>query len=285
MDSVAIRLKSFVVAVLGMVCLTAGVRADGLRYDYTRKDGAPVSFVEVGRGQWSFQSPQGTIPITETLRTQNFIELFDPSRGRKFRIWGNGSSFTTVGPDWFQLAEGGRLYEVGGQGAPAAPPAPPNYPQPRPSAYQPSAAFPIRTEKFDVIMDKCDMRTNVVLSNNGRLDGHTRLSCGRKFLGFTGGVSVGVYDINGNVLYMSSIHRWGIDGPLPGQHTQVREDDWSEQVPPNVLSQARYLGIAQMHTPNPVLSRTDLDQFKGILFQAGKNAAAALGAMAPHPPQ
>jgi hypothetical protein len=84
--------------------------------------------------------------------------------------------------------------------------------------------------------------------NNGRIDGVTRIWTAKQWKGFTGAAAVVLTDADGNVLYVTEPHSYGVDCkrcPGPSDRTQ----QWTDAVPSSVLSQVRKHSI--IHTTNP----------------------------------
>jgi hypothetical protein len=108
--------------------------------------------------------------------------------------------------------------------------------------------FPLRGSKFTELGDHRRMETSITISNNGRIDGVTRIWTAAKWTGFTGSVAVAITDRNGNRLYVTNPQSWGVDCkrcPGPSSRTQ----SWADTVPANVLGKVG--GYAIIHTTNP----------------------------------
>lgn len=108
--------------------------------------------------------------------------------------------------------------------------------------------FPLRGSKFTELGDHRRMETNITISNNGRIDGVTRIWTAKQWKGFTGSVAVAITDRAGNVLYVTNPQSWGVDCkrcPGPSNRTQ----GWADTVPANVLSKVG--GYAIIHATNP----------------------------------
>jgi hypothetical protein len=56
------------------------------------------------------------------------------------------------------------------------------------------------------------MRTQVKVSNTGRVDGHTWTWTNRELNGYHGGVVVFIEDASENVLYNTPLRRYRVDG-------------------------------------------------------------------------
>jgi hypothetical protein len=111
-----------------------------------------------------------------------------------------------------------------------------------------SQAFPLRGSKFTELGDHRRMETQITISNNGRIDGVTRIWTDKKLKGFTGSIAVAITDRAGNVLYVTNPQSWGVDCKrCPGSSN--RTQGWADTVPSNVLKQVG--GYAIIHTTNP----------------------------------
>jgi hypothetical protein len=108
--------------------------------------------------------------------------------------------------------------------------------------------FPLRGSKFTELGDHRRMETQITISNNGRIDGVTKIWTDKQLKGFTGSVAVALTDRAGNVLYVTNPQRWGVDCkrcPRPSNRTQ----GWADAVPSNVLGNVG--GYAIIHTTSP----------------------------------
>jgi hypothetical protein len=111
-----------------------------------------------------------------------------------------------------------------------------------------SQRFPLQGSQFDELGDHRRMETQITVSNNGRIDGMTRIWTDKKWKGFTGSVAVAITDRAGNTLYVTNPQSWGVDCkrcPGPSNRTQ----GWADTVPSNVLKQVG--GYRILHTTNP----------------------------------
>jgi hypothetical protein len=111
-----------------------------------------------------------------------------------------------------------------------------------------SKIFPLRGSEFTELGDHRRMKTDITISNNGRIDGVTRIWTAKQWQGFTGAAAVVLTDADGNILYVTEPHSYGVDCkrcPGPSDRTQ----GWTDAVPSNVLSQVRKYAI--IHTTNP----------------------------------
>jgi hypothetical protein len=53
------------------------------------------------------------------------------------------------------------------------------------------------------------MKTDITISNNGPIDGVTRIWTAKQWQGFTGAAAVALTDSDGNVLYVTEPHSYG----------------------------------------------------------------------------
>jgi hypothetical protein len=109
-------------------------------------------------------------------------------------------------------------------------------------------SFPLRGSEFTELGDHRRMQTDITISNNGRIDGVTRIWTAKQLQGFTGAAAVVLTDADGNVLYVTEPHSYGVDCkkcPGPSDRTQ----QWNDAVPSNVISQVKKYSI--IHTTNP----------------------------------
>ena len=110
--------------------------------------------------------------------------------------------------------------------------------------------FPIESSKRDRVRKKRSwwMQTSLRLSNNGRLEARTRTWTKECMRGFTGGVAVFLYDADGNSLWNSQLHRYGVNGEcLTEPHR--RDELWSETVPEDQLNKVAKVAIVQKYSP------------------------------------
>lgn len=101
------------------------------------------------------------------------------------------------------------------------------------------------------------MHTEVSISKSG--DGSGYLSAlthtweVTDFRGFRGSVAVAVLDGNKGLLWVSNTQNYGVDGrKVPFGGPSDREDDWTDTIPVQKMSQARYVAIKQRWNPRPV---------------------------------
>jgi hypothetical protein len=87
------------------------------------------------------------------------------------------------------------------------------------------------------------MRTSFTLSADGRLTAVTNTRTGVQLAGFTGGASIVLLDGNKQPIWASSVHRYGVSGCMIA--TCNRNDNWSDSVPLDILSQVKGYSIFQ----------------------------------------
>lgn len=91
------------------------------------------------------------------------------------------------------------------------------------------------------------MRTSFTLNADGSLTAVTNTRTGVKLAGFTGAASVILVDENRQLIWASGVHSYGVDGCFIGRCN--RNDNWSENVPPEIMSRVRGYAILQQHDP------------------------------------
>lgn len=93
------------------------------------------------------------------------------------------------------------------------------------------------------------MTTCLKVSSDGHVDAKTRVWTGNDFQGFEGGVQVFFSDINGNSLYNTLEHHWGINGhSVPGAPSD-RTEIWQDQIPADKVGQLWAVSISQLNSP------------------------------------
>ena len=91
------------------------------------------------------------------------------------------------------------------------------------------------------------MKTGVVVSANGKLNGSTDIGTDEYLKGWRGEVIVFLCDESGNILWHTTKrHRWGV--PV-GVEKVRKKEPWEEQVPEDVLGRVRRVKI--VHRPSP----------------------------------
>jgi hypothetical protein len=139
-----------------------------------------------------------------------------------------------------------------------------------------AGVFPLRDDSGSVEINNDNgqwMQTAAQLSQNGLLTATTHTWTTNPFYGFTGGVSVFVFDGGDNVLALSGVHTFGVDGTWIPTSPSSRTDLWSEQL--SGINNAAYIKIATFYAPqNRLLG--DLN----TLVQIGNNIANVVAAVA-----
>ena len=111
--------------------------------------------------------------------------------------------------------------------------------------------FPVLAEKESKIKGKTSwkMWTDVTVSNNGRIDGKTRIKSSEAVRGFTGGMEYLLTDRAGNILYHSRLRKWGVDGEAEPGSDNDRTVRWDDAVTPQVLNKMRAVVIHHSYEP------------------------------------
>ena len=139
-------------------------------------------------------------------------------------------------------------------------------------------AFPITGDRDDKVANG-RMRTSFTLSADGRLTAVTNTRTGVQLAGFTGGTSIILLDGNKQPIWTSRVRRYGVDGCMIG--TCNRNDNWSDSVPPDILSQVRGYSIFQQHD-SQLLKRFEVrtEQFlRWLRSDEGKATMSAIAIM------
>jgi hypothetical protein len=119
------------------------------------------------------------------------------------------------------------------------------------------ATTPLVGEREDTVKRKSYMKTTITVSNQGggagRIDGVTRTWTDVKFAGFTGGVEVALLDKDQNLLHVTQLQKYGVNGrAIPG--SSDRTERWSEDLPSGVVDKVASYAIRQRHTPTDRLA-------------------------------
>jgi hypothetical protein len=109
-----------------------------------------------------------------------------------------------------------------------------------------TVTFPITGDKENGVANG-RMRTSFSLNTDGTLTAVTNTRTGVQLAGFTGAVSIILVDENRQLIWASDVHSYGVDGCLIGRCN--RNDNWSENVPPEIMSRVRGYAILQQHEP------------------------------------
>ena len=117
--------------------------------------------------------------------------------------------------------------------------------------------LPIRANLTNTVGSHWHMETNVTLSKNGRIDGHTKTKlCQRK--GFTGGVWVALMDKDTNVLHITKVKSYGVDGKGFDNRCQQRSAPWNENVSSNLAKKVGGIVIHHSHNPRARFTKEDV---------------------------
>lgn len=106
-------------------------------------------------------------------------------------------------------------------------------------------AFPVKGYKRKEINSNSAwvMKTWVTVSNDGRIDGKTRLKSAEALRGFTGGVEVLLTDRSGNILHQTNLRTYGVNP------NKTRTENWTETASPETLNKVRAVVIHQTYEP------------------------------------
>lgn len=134
--------------------------------------------------------------------------------------------------------------------------------------------FPISKSQTDAIHGVGYMHTDVTISSSGQLNAVTHTWSAKDLEGFHGSVAVAILDQNQRLLWVSRTQNYGVDGKhVPfGHGPSDRNDNWSENIPAQELSQIHYLAIKQNWNPKPV----GPDDIANWLRGAGNNVGNEL---------
>ena len=113
--------------------------------------------------------------------------------------------------------------------------------------------FPIQMSQDDSFPGSGGvMQTQVTVYSSGLLNAVTHTHEMTMLRGFKGAVAVAVLDQNKAKLWVSPTQQYGVDGSVFG--TSDRTDNWSANIPSEILPQIRYLAIIQQWNPNNVFN-------------------------------
>jgi hypothetical protein len=112
------------------------------------------------------------------------------------------------------------------------------------------------------------MHTDATIYASGLLNAVTHTWEVTDLRGFKGAVAVALLDQDQNKIWCSATQHFGVDGRWIG--TSDRYDNWSDNVPTDILANARFLAIIQQWDPNLV---ADIEAWLAGLA----NVAQALG--------
>lgn len=109
-----------------------------------------------------------------------------------------------------------------------------------------AVTFPITGDREDRVANG-RMRTSFTLNADGTLTAVTNTRTGVQLAGFTGAASIIIVDENRQLIWASDVHSYGVDGCVIGKCN--RNDNWRENVPPDIMSRVRGYAILQQHNP------------------------------------
>jgi len=84
----------------------------------------------------------------------------------------------------------------------------------------------------------------------GQLSGTTHTESQYDLRGFTGVVQAFLVDANSNVIYMSQVYQYGVNGRWFPGGPHARDDRWNEQIDPGKSSKAAALHVVQFEDPH-----------------------------------
>lgn len=144
------------------------------------------------------------------------------------------------------------------------------------SAVAPAADLPLKVDESDGSVggnEGWNMKTKVTVSDNGRIDGVTKVICTSDLQGFTGGVVLHLVDSEGNVLHRTSLQTAGVDA-TPFSDEKVRKLVWDEEYPADVKDQIHDVKIHHQHAPKSDLWLERAKQVTAV----GKNITEVIAA-------
>ncbi len=136
--------------------------------------------------------------------------------------------------------------------------------------------FPITGDRDDAVASG-RMRTSFSLSSNGQLTAVTNTRTKVKLKGFTGSTSIILVDSGKRPIWASGVRSYGVDGCLIKRCN--RNDNWSENVPPAIMSQVRGYAILQQHEPRWRVFDKGQQFITWLGSNEGKATIAAIGAI------
>ncbi|MBU3186893.1 hypothetical protein [Clostridium estertheticum] len=124
--------------------------------------------------------------------------------------------------------------------------------------------FPISAEQEDGLGNDRKMRTKFTVSNTGRINALTKTRTKDKLEGFHGTVILLLTDQEGNILYESKPHTYGVNGTLVPGSPSKREEHWSEEFPQEIVEKIGGYVVLHFVDPNSTIMAT-LEKFNKIL--------------------
>ena len=122
------------------------------------------------------------------------------------------------------------------------------------------------------------MKTRVKLSNTGILRATTRTWTTACADGFTGGVRVILMDRAGNDLWVSDLHKYGVNGECVPGAASDRTEDWIANVPLDKLNET--YSVAIVHRKKPTNRVKDFLDYAKQVADIAKTIAEAYGSVA-----
>lgn len=148
--------------------------------------------------------------------------------------------------------------------------------------------FPISVSQDDHFPDSGGyMHTEANISRtsdgSGQLTARTHTWEVTDFRGFRGSVAVAVFDGSKALLWVSKTLNYGVDGRMvPFGGPSDRTEDWTDTIPAQDLSRARYVAIKQRWNPRPVAD--DINAWLRGVGNAGDELGTALKDLVQGPP-
>lgn len=136
--------------------------------------------------------------------------------------------------------------------------------------------FPIEMTKTKNFGGGDHMRTEVKVSNTGRIDAETKTWTTEFARGYHGGVVVYLLDEADNVLYSTQPRRFGVNGTCCGYSD--RKDVWNETASQDVVGKTRKVSILHLRMPHSSWDAT-VAKIKDVL-QIAKTAAEIYSTLA-----
>jgi hypothetical protein len=146
--------------------------------------------------------------------------------------------------------------------------------------------FPIEMENKDKVGGGDYMETKVKVSNTGLLTAKTKTWTTACADGFTGGVRVILMKKDGNELYITKLHKYGVNGTCVPSAPSSRNESWDETIPLDKIKDTAKLAIVHIKKPtdrvDDFLARAkEVAEIAKTLSEAYKNASGGPGQPAP----